>query len=78
MMSQPHSVQSGFRKCSVSQGSGFIIDGLVTIQHRLNKAQLGFRQVTQFSEGSVRVRYGLSDGSVRLPSGVHQGSIRVQ
>ena len=42
------------------------------------KVQLGFRQVTQFSEGSVRVPYGLSDSSVRVPSGAHQGSIRVQ
>ena len=74
-MSQPHSVQSGFRKCSVSQGS---IDGVVRFQHGFSAVQLGFRQVAQFNEGSIRIPYGLSDGSVRLPSGVHQGSIRVQ
>ena len=74
-MSQPHSVQSGFRKCSVRQGS---IDGLVRFQHGFNDVQLGFRHVTQFSEGSVGVPYGLRDGAVRLPSAVHQGSMRVQ
>ena len=75
MMVQPHSVQSGFRKCSVSHGS---IDGLVRFQHGFNEVQLAFRQVAQFTDGSIRIPCGLSDGSVRLPSGVHQGSIRVQ
>ena len=62
-MVQPHSVQSGFRKCSVSHGS---VDGLVMFQHGFNEVQLGFRQVTQFNEGSIRVPYGLSDGSVMV------------
>ena len=74
-MSQPHSVQSGFRKCSVRQGS---IDGLVRFQHGFNDVQLGFRQVAQFNEGSIRIPYGLSDGSVRVQAGLIRGSVRVQ